>query len=61
MELTSFLNGLMPFPLVAVISGGHEPQWVEGVIARVNELDHEMLTVLTGFMILVARDEMDVN
>lgn len=55
------LKGLIPYPLITVIIGGHEPQWVDGVIARVNELDHEMLAVLTGFMIIVARDEVTHN
>lgn len=45
------------WPLTTLIIGGHEPPWVEGVIARVNELDHEALTVLTGYMIIVTRDE----
>lgn len=55
------LESLIPYPLITLVIGGHEPRWVEGVIARVNELDHEMLTVLTGFMIIVARDEVVRN
>lgn len=49
------------YPLITLIIGGHEPQWVDELLARVNELDHEMLTILTGFMIIVARDEMVRN
>lgn len=52
------LDNLTPYPLISIIIGGHEPQWADDVIQRVNELDHEMLTVLTGYMIIVARQEM---
>lgn len=55
------LESLIPYPLITVIIGGHEPQWVEDVIERVRELDREMLMVLTGYMIIVARDEVIIN
>lgn len=51
------LDHLIPYPLITLIIGGHEPQWVDELLTRVNELDHEMLAMLTGFMIIVARDE----
>lgn len=55
------LESLIPFPLVTVIIGGHEPQWVEDVLARVKVLDDEILAVIIGYMIIVARDEAGRN
>lgn len=54
-------NFYYDWPLVTIISGGHEPQWVEDVLARVNALDDEILAVITGYMIMVAKEEMGRN
>lgn len=61
------VSDLIPFLLTTLIIGGHEPQWVEDVLARVGELDQQelndidALSLLTGFMIIVAKDEVRRN
>ena len=61
-------TGYLPFPLVVVIIGGHEPQWVEDVLARVRELSvpnkvfpDSALMMVTGYVIIIARQEMVRN
>lgn len=59
MDITN--NFYYDWPLVTLIGNSHEPQWVEDTLVRVNGLDHDMLVVLTGYMIIVARDEAGRN
>lgn len=56
------------WPLVTVIIGGHEPQWVEKVLMRAQELSvpnkvfpDSALMMVTGYMIIIARQEMVRN
>lgn len=61
------VHGISNWPLIILDIGGHEPRRVEDVMARVRELDQQglndidVLDLLTGFMIIVARDEVGRN
>lgn len=49
------------WPLITVVIGGHQPQWVEDVIERVSKLDHQALVVMMDCMVILARDEVGRN
>lgn len=61
-------NFYYDWPLIMRIGNNHEPQWVEDVLKRVRELSvpnkvfpDSALAMVTGFMIIVAREEVGRN
>lgn len=50
------------WPLITLIIGGHEPQWVDDILNRVDkELDEDARVLLMKWMVDIARVEMARN